>query len=303
MVVDLAGPMLIGTAGMETDPVEGAARITVVLHAAGMDEFLEYAGEPPGVRGGEAGSGEALPAMIRQTGERPLVVVLDPGHGGIDPGAEQGGAVEARLMLGFARELKEELRRSGRFEVVMTRDSDEFVPLETRVSIARAVGADVFLSLHADVVDRGVATGATVYTLSQEASEEAAGLLAARHSRADLLAGVDLTGQDDVVAGILMDLARLETAPRSEALAVQLVEGLGASIGRLHKHPHQSAGFSVLKAPDIPSVLVELGFLSDADDLRNLLSPSWRARAALGIRIALEHWAVEDAAQARLLRK
>jgi len=161
----------------------------------------------------------------------------------------------------------------------------------------------VFVSLHADALEEGTARGATIYTLSQEASDEASQRLAESHDRSDLLAGVDLSGQDDEIALVLMDLARLDTQPRSEALAKALVEALKGGVGRLYKHPHQSASFSVLKAADIPSVLIELGFLSSEEDRANLASPQWQERAARAIVDALEAWARADAAEAELLRR
>jgi N-acetylmuramoyl-L-alanine amidase len=241
--------------------------------------------------------------MRRQTGDRKLRVVLDPGHGGIDPGAQHEGHDEADLMLTFARELQEILVLSGRYEVTLTRTEDVFVPLQTRVSLARAAQADVFLSLHADALSKGRATGTTVYTLSETASDEASAQLAERHDRDDLLAGVDLADQDDVIAGVLMDLARRETGPRAERLADRLVEAIEAATGNLYKKPRMAAGFSVLKAPDIPSVLIEVGFMSNPRDLASLTDPDWRARAARGILDALDAWTIEDAAEARLIRQ
>ena len=240
--------------------------------------------------------------LQRQVGDRPVVVVLDPGHGGIDPGAERGATIEAKLMLTFARELKEVLLRTGNFKVVLTRDADVFVPLEARVSLARQAGADVFLSLHADALVDGRASGSTIYTLSETATDLASQQLAERHDRDDLLAGIDLSDQDDVIAGILMALARTETIPRTDRLADALVTGLSNTVG-MHKRPRLSAGFSVLKAPDIPSVLLELGFLSSKKDREQLEDAGWRHRAALGIRDALLAWAVADAADALLVRK
>lgn len=186
--------------------------------------------------------------------------------------------------------------RDGRFTVVMTRDEDTFVPLETRISLARAAGADVFLSLHADAIAEGEAVGATVYTLDEDATDEASATLAERHDRDDLLAGVDLSNQDDLVAQVLMDMARAETTPRTGRLAGALVAAMQKADLRMHRHPHQEAGFSVLKSPDIPSVLIELGFLSSARDLRRLTDPEWRARMAAAIRDGLLVWAAEDAA-------
>ena len=303
MVVDLAAPMVIETVEMKTNPELGDALVQLRLTAADDDEFA--------IRSGAINTGQwARPAIIstdqpmtRHSPDGPLIVVLDPGHGGIDPGAQRDGLSEAHLMLQFARELKEVLTRSGGFKVVLTRDEDIFVPLERRVSIARSAGAHVFLSLHADSLSDGRASGATVYTLSDSASDAASQTLAERHERSDLLAGVDLSGQDDVIADVLMGLARLETAPRGDDLADQLVVGLRQSVGGLHKNPRQFASFSVLKAPDIPSVLIELGFMSSQRDLENLTSVSWRANAARGIRDALIVWAKNDAAKALLLRQ
>ena len=228
-------------------------------------------------------------------GAGPLVVVLDPGHGGIDPGAEREGISEAALMLTFARELKEALVRDGRFRVVMTRDEDVFVPLETRTSIARDAGADLFLSLHADALAEGDAQGATVYTLAEEASDEASAALAERHDRDDLLAGIDLSDQDDVVAEVLMDMARTETRPRTERLAKAIVGAIKAAEIRMHRHPMQSGGFSVLKSPDIPAVLLEVGFLSSDRDFKRLSDPAWRATLAEAVLQALVTWSEEDA--------
>jgi len=291
LVMELPGPMAVAEAGMATD---GTTRLRLVLAPAAPGDFAAEAArpEPPEWALPEAVD---LPAPQPQ-GSGPLVVVLDPGHGGIDPGAEREGETEKDLMLGFARELKELLLRDGRFTVVMTREEDVFVPLETRISIARAAGAGVFISLHADALAEGEAVGATIYTLSEDASDEASAALAERHDRDDLLAGVDLTDQDDLVAQVLMDMARTETLPRTGRLAGALEAAMKSADLRMHRHPRQHAGFSVLKSPDIPSVLIELGFLSSARDLRRLTDPEWRARMAGAIRDGLLVWADEDAA-------
>ena len=301
MVLDLAEPLNVASATLDTaDP--GQAMLTVTLKGATEDDFAMRAGLPADLRESRPEPENLPEPKRRQTGDRPLVVVLDPGHGGIDPGAEAEGVVEADLMLSFARELEETLRRAGGFTVVLTRTEDVFVPLETRVSIARRARADVFLSLHADALAEGRATGATIYTLAKEASDAASQQLAERHDRADLLAGVDLSEQDDVVATVLMDLARTETAPRSDRLADALVSQL-TGITRMHKRPRLSAGFSVLKAPDIPSVLIELGFLSSPRDRSRIIDAEWRQEATGAIRDALTDWARQDAAEAKLLRQ
>lgn len=205
-------------------------------------------------------------------------------------------------MLTFSRSLREALVRAG-MTVVMTREQDAFVPLETRISVARAAGADAFLSLHADAIAEGVARGATVYTLSDTATDAASEALAERHDRADLLAGVDLSGQDDLIAGVLMDMARVETGPRADRLADALVGAIKQAKLDMHKRPRLGAAFSVLKSPDIPSVLLELGFLSSARDMANLQDTGWRDRMVGAIVSALQTWAVADAAEAVLLRQ
>ncbi|WP_166416524.1 N-acetylmuramoyl-L-alanine amidase [Cochlodiniinecator piscidefendens] len=303
LVLELSNPMGIESAEMRTDPVEGSARFFLTLERQSEEAFSASVGAPDAALWQAEGPAETGDEIRRQSGEGPLVVVLDPGHGGIDPGAEREGLVEADLMLQFARILQENLLRVGGFQVVLTRDSDVFVPLETRVSIARDAGADVFISLHADALAEGNASGATVYTLSETASDAASAQLAERHDRSDLLSGVDLSDQDDRIATVLMDLARRETQPRSNSLADALVEGLSQSIGRMHKRPRLTAGFSVLKAPDIPSVLIELGFMSSARDLASLQDGTWQRSAADGITEALRNWAQRDAAQADLIRQ
>jgi N-acetylmuramoyl-L-alanine amidase len=232
-----------------------------------------------------------------------VVVVLDPGHGGVDPGAVRGDHTEADLVLTFARELAEALRRTGRVEVVLTRQADVFVPLPTRVTLARAAGADAFISVHADAVAEGRARGATVYTLSETASDAASAALAEQHDRADILQGVDLSAADDVVAGVLVDLARVETAPRADALADGLVAGIGAAGLRLHRRPRGEAGFTVLRAADIPSVLLEIGFMSEPADLEDIVDPEWRAEMQAAIVESVLDWAETDAMRATLLRQ
>ena len=293
LVLDLSGPMVVTQADMQTTT---GAQVHVVLRRASQAEFAVKAAEPEPL-------GWALPKAaalkpVPPRGQGPLVVVLDPGHGGIDPGAERDGTSEAKLMMVFARELKEVLLRDGGFKVVLTREEDVFVPLETRISIAHQAGAQVFIALHADALSEGEAVGATVYTLSQDASDEASATLAERHNRDDLLAGIDLTHQDDLVATVLMDMARTETEPRTARLAEALVTAIKGDKIKMHRHPHQEGSFSVLKSPDIPSLLLELGFLSSASDMARLSDADWRLKMAQAIRDGLKAWAADDAARA-----
>ncbi len=290
LVVELAEPLLVTRAEMVTSP---DVRVHLRLDPATPADFAVQAALPEPADW-SLPERAVLPSRARKA-DGPLVVVLDPGHGGLDPGAERDGQTEADLMLGFARELKEHLLRDGGFDVVMTREEDIFVPLESRISIARAAAADVFISLHADAIAEGEAVGATIYTLDAEASDEASAALAERHDRDDLLAGVDLTEQDDLVAEVLMDMARTATAPRIARLADALQAAIQGAEIKMHRHPQQRAGFSVLKSPDIPSVLLELGFLSSARDLARLNDPAWRARMAEALRVGLLDWAAEDA--------
>lgn len=291
LVLELAGPLKVARAEMVTGD---EPRIELVLAPTDAASFQTEAARPDLPDWALPEAAAVVPPLPEGGG--PLVVVLDPGHGGIDPGAEREDHSEAALMLTFARELKEALVRDGRFRVVLTREEDVFVPLETRTSLARGAGADVFLSLHADALAEGDAQGATVYTLSEDASDEASAALAERHDRDDLLAGVDLSDQDDVVAEVLMDMARTETQPRAERLAGAIVAAVKDAKIRMHRHPHQSGGFSVLKSPDIPSVLLEVGFLSSDRDFRRLADPDWRAKLAGALVQALGSWATEDAA-------
>ena len=299
LVLELDGPYMVTRAEMGTEGAQvhvivrlGPVDAAVFAKAAAVPEPLDWALPTP-----------TTPLRPTQDKNDRMVVVLDPGHGGIDPGAERNGQSEAKLMLAFARQLKELLLREGVFKVVMTREDDIFVPLETRISIARAESADLLISLHADALEEGEAVGAVIYTLSGEASEAAAATLAERHDRDDLLAGVNLAGQDDLVATVLMDMARTETAPRTARLAASLEEAMKSADLKMHRVPLQSAGFSVLKSPDIPSVLIELGFLSSPRDLARLTDGTWRARMAEAIRDGVMIWAQEDAALQGLRRK
>ncbi|MDQ2092551.1 N-acetylmuramoyl-L-alanine amidase [Rhodalgimonas zhirmunskyi] len=298
MVLELAQPMRVGKSDMRIDEDTGAAHLRVTLDrvdAAGFAATAILPGDP------EWGVPSVRPP--RKPGKDRLTIVLDPGHGGIDPGAERDGLNEKELMLLFAFELRDALLRNDGIDVVLTREEDVFVSLERRVALAHRAGADIFVSLHADMLTEGRAHGAVAYTLSDQASDEASRLLAERHDRDDILSGVDLTGRDDVVADVLLDLARLETRPRSLALAKHIADGLKQAKVPLNRHPHREAAFSVLKAADIPSVLLEIAFLSSDRDLANVSDPAWRARAAIGLANGIRAWQIEDEALRALVRQ
>lgn len=299
LVADLSEPLVPVEVGMPVDAASGQAVLEITLKTASPEEFTAQAGAPV-----DPAWPEALTKAPEMQGlkQKRFTVALDAGHGGIDPGAERGDVLEKDLMLSFARTLREVLLRND-VDVVMIRDEDVFVALETRVAIAHQARADIFISLHADSLRQGGAKGATVYTLSQEASDAATAHLAARHDRSDIIAGADLTGSDDQVAGILLDLARQETEPRSLALAKVLAEGMAQAGGPMNRRPLRKAGFSVLKSADIPSVLVEVGFLSSDRDLKNLRDPVWRNTMVNGMAQAILTWRDNDAARAPLVRQ
>lgn len=290
LVLVLREPLEVETAEMR-GLEDGSAELRIALAPTTAAAFRELAdagaGSPPG------------PAPAPARGPAPsgrLRVALDAGHGGLDPGAEAGGLRESDVTLAFAEELGRALDQTGRFEAVLTREADVFVPLETRLTLARAAGADVFISLHADALepDAGPASGMTVYTLADEGADDAARLLAERHARHDILAGVDLKAVEDEIALVLLDLARRETTPRSELLARTIVGAFEARGLKLGSRPHRHGGFSVLKAAEIPSALIELGFLSNDKDRARLSSPEWRAQAASAIAEALRDWEAGD---------
>jgi len=293
LVLDLAAPMGVDSAGMR---VEGqGARLTVILSPISEADFAATArAEDP--------AGAALPPPVAEA-PGPLVVAIDAGHGGVDPGAMREGLVEAELMLRLARETADAINRTGTMRAVLTRDADAFVPLTERMTIARAAGADLLLSLHADALEEDEASGGSVYTLSAEALDRASSRMVERHQRGDLLGGVDLSRQDDRVATALMDLARLDTAPQSERLAQALVGALETAGAHLNSRPRRSAPLAVLNAADFPSVLVEVGFLSNAGDRARLTNPTSRARIVAGLVSGLTAWAAEEAARAPLRRR
>ena len=232
-----------------------------------------------------------------------FVVVLDPGHGGRDPGAEAGGYRESSLMLELAEAVKESLIRNTDFKVVLTRTEDTFLSLEDRITIASQSDANLFISLHADAVIEGEASGTTVYLLSDKATDKMSAQLASRHDRSEILRGVDLSGLDSQVASVLMNMARQETKPRSEAVASFILKVFKEKITELSSQPLRYAAFSVLKSPDIPSILIEAGFMSTSSDLQNLTTKKWRREFADSLTEAISRWHVRDKENKVLLRE
>jgi N-acetylmuramoyl-L-alanine amidase len=230
---------------------------------------------------------------------RPLVV-LDPGHGGIDTGTRAPtGEMEKDIVLDFAKRLRKRILAFGKYRVLMTRTEDVYVPLDERVRIARNAGAALFVSIHADSLPRheGDAQGATVYTLSNKASDAQAAAVAEKENGADIVAGVDLHSEPNDVANILIDLAQRETKTFSMQFAEDVVGDL-KGVARLHKEPIKSAGFRVLRALDVPSALIELGYVSNRQDLHSLMSDAWRDRTADSVADAIDTFLSTHAAGA-----
>ena len=223
-----------------------------------------------------------------------LIVVIDPGHGGLDPGAQVKTIREADLMLSLAQVVVEEIKLFDNTEVILTRTSDQFTSLDKRLMLAVQAGAHLFISLHADTVEKGKAYGTTVYTLSQEASDQASARLAARHGGNELISGVDLTGADTAITSALMDLLRRENTVRSNAFSKSIIKNLEDLSIKLNSKPSRKANFSVLKLPSVPSVLIETGFMSASSDLQNLQDRDWAEKFAVAISSGILEWVAGD---------
>jgi N-acetylmuramoyl-L-alanine amidase len=226
----------------------------------------------------EAGVG--LPSIAGPTDPSRPLVVIDAGHGGHDPGASGDGIKEKTLALGLARALRDELVREGGVRVALTRDDDRFLVLDERAEIARALGADLFVSIHADSAgDQAGISGASVYTLSAKASSQAAARFAARENSADMVNGVRLAGQDENVNAILVELSQRRTQEQSDEFASLIVRE-GQGVLAFHPQALRSAALVVLRAPDVPSALFEAGFISNPDEAGRLASPEGKKQFA-----------------------
>lgn len=294
VVFDLTGPAKVEKAYVMDAANGQPARLVVEVAAVDRSAFkVTPTGDdrvqlrPALADASSETTGTTGPAKIADS--RP-VIVIDPGHGGVDNGTQAPtGEAEKTLVLDFAKALRDRIEKSGKFRVVMTRDDDTFIPLGDRVKIARNNMAALFVSIHADALPKreGDAQGATVYTLSDRASDAEAERLAEAENKADAIAGINLTEEPAEVADILIDLTQRETRAFSNRFARTLVNEM-KTVARMHKHPLKSAGFKVLKAHDVPSVLVELGYVSNKDDLQHLVSESWRSRTVGSVAQAVD---------------
>ena len=221
------------------------------------------------------------------------IIVLDPGHGGVDPGAIGiKGTYEKKIVLMAAKSIKKILAKSGRYNVILTRKSDRFIPLRKRVAIARRAKADLFISLHADSIKNGAVRGATVYTLSENASDREAAQLAERENKSDLIVGIDLDAESQEVTDILIDLVQRETMNQSAVFADAIVQEITKKI-KTHRRPHKFAGFAVLKALDIPSILLEMGYLSNIEDETLLNTDAFQKKLGRAILLGLDRYFFE----------
>ncbi|MBS0528974.1 MAG: N-acetylmuramoyl-L-alanine amidase [Proteobacteria bacterium] len=297
IVFDLTGPAKIDKAYV-LDAANGQPpRLVVELESVDRTAFVGSLAAPdrPDLRPGV----DSPAAVADVTGSttsaasapdaRPAVVI-DPGHGGIDNGTQAStGEAEKNLVLAFALALRDRIEQGGKFRVIMTRTDDTFIPLADRVRVARNNNAALFVSIHADALPHreGDAQGATIYTLSDKASDAEAERLAESENKADAIGGVNLTEEPTDVADILIDLAQRETRTFSNRFARLLMTEMKTT-ARMHKRPLKSAGFRVLKAPDVPSVLVELGYVSNKADLHQLTSEGWRSKTVGSVAKAVE---------------
>jgi N-acetylmuramoyl-L-alanine amidase len=288
IVIDTGRPVRIERAFVLEPTDAQPARLVIDLAATDRESFMRALAMENRPARAESRRNDPRDAAAARGDSRPLIVI-DPGHGGIDNGTQAAsGELEKSIVLEFALLLRDRIEKAGKYRVAMTRSDDTFIPLGERVRFARSQQAALFISVHADSVSNsGEVKGATVYTLSDTASDGEAGRLAEAENKADIIAGVDLTDEPDGVADILIDLAQRETKNFSGQFARTLVTELKNTV-RLHKHPLKSAGFKVLKAPDVPSVLVELGYVSNAQDLKLLKSDAWRHRTADSIAQAVD---------------
>jgi N-acetylmuramoyl-L-alanine amidase len=301
IVFDLNGPARIVSSTMLEAANGQPPRLVLELEEVDRTTFVQSLAPDsrPELRPAIAIGKEAVPPTIEAKVEaapkpatppdlRP-VIIIDPGHGGIDNGTASGNEYEKNLVLGFGLALRDRIEKTGKYRIVMTRTDDTFIPLDDRVKIARTQSAALFVSIHADALPRreGDAQGATIYTLSDRASDAEAERLAEAENKADAIGGVNLTEEPTDVADILIDLAQRETRTFSNRFA-RLLMGEMKTTTRMHKHPLKSAGFRVLKAPDVPSVLIELGYVSNKDDLEHLVSENWRSRTVGSVAQAID---------------
>jgi N-acetylmuramoyl-L-alanine amidase len=285
VVIDLNTPVTPRPPIVLPPSADMGYRVVLDLYPTSQAQFEETAGWPADLREKTPDIASLRPA--EQIAAK-KTIVIDPGHGGIDAGTTGlDGTKEKDVVLDEARRLAKLLQRRG-YRVQLTRATDTYIPLRERVNIARQNDADLFVSLHADSNPASAMAGASVYTLSEKGSDREAAALAKKENQSDKIAGIDLKGQDETVSHILIDLAQRETINRSTRFAQMLVGQLGRATDMITRDPHRSAAFAVLKAPDVPAVLIELGYLSNVRDCDRMGSDGWRNSVANAIANAVD---------------
>ncbi len=289
IVLDTTGPVAIAKAAMSKARSGSGVVLTIELRPTGAAAF----GEGTGAGRPAPATDPALPASPKKTPSTKPVIVIDPGHGGVDPGAVgAANLLEKNIVLLVARRVQQQLEQTGRYQIVMTRDRDVFVSLNDRLAISRKSGSDLFISIHADSIEETYAQsikGATIYTLSERASDAEARAIAEKENASDLIAGLDVAKgeENDDVKSILIDLMKRETANFSAEFSRTLVAKLKSNIS-LSRDPERAAAFKVLRQTHAPSVLVELGYVSNPDESRQMQSASWQEKVATSIALAVD---------------
>ena len=287
VVLDLSSPAKVEKVFVMQPTGNFPYRLVIDIAPVSRANFLAARAEPLDSDPPLAPTASAFAAPLQPKADARPTVVIDPGHGGIDPGSRSlTGVDEKKIALAYARVLKRQLEAGGRYRVVLTRDKDIFLRLRDRVDIAERMEGDLFVSLHANNHDSSRIRGASVYTLSEKASDAEAEALAAKENKADIIAGINLGDQTEVVSKILIDLAQRETMNLSKQFANGLVDELG-KVTRLLGNTHRSAGFAVLKSATVPSILIEIGYLSNRAEERLLRSEKHRIGVSRAIGTAM----------------
>ena len=295
IVIDLVSPMIIKEFFYLKSNVQGLTRLVIDLKTTSRNKFQKKATITIKNTLQKRSSSSSLKQKVSslspsmKIGSQKLIII-DPGHGGVDPGAiGHAGTYEKHVVLSAAKVFKQVIEKDPAYRVILTRTKDQFLTLRDRISRSKLSGADLFISIHADSIANNSVRGATIYTLSETASDKEAAQLAERENKADIISGVDLSDETEEVTNILIDLAQRETMNQAAKFAGLLVPEL-LKVIKTHKRPHKFAGFAVLKAPDVPSILLEMGYLSNVNDERLLKQDSFVRKIAKSVKIGLDKY-------------
>ncbi|MBB3215180.1 N-acetylmuramoyl-L-alanine amidase [Ochrobactrum sp. RC6B] len=287
LILTLRGPFKVEDLRVLKNESASGYRLVADIVATSDREFAEQLQGRKEITSSTDRDEKPVEAASQNGTARPFTIMIDPGHGGIDSGAESlSGIKEKDLTLAFGQELRDRLAQDKNIKVLMTREDDTFLRLSERVRIARQHEADLFISIHADTINQHDIRGATVYTISDKASDSVARAMAERENKSDTLAGAAPEEQPEVT-DILLDLTRRETHTFSLSFAEKVIHSLQGQVNLIN-NPHRFAGFQVLRAPDVPSVLIEIGYLSNAEDEKLISNPEWRKKLADRLAIAIK---------------